>query len=473
MGQKIAFATANQNWEANPQGWGWIYDYSTSPPTTIPGTQGDYDWLNLRVKNSCFNGFPFPILETYWSYTEQVEKPVTVWDGLSKAPDDNINFGTALVGPGTPWCLEFNNLEDLFQYYWRVKKVELKSGSVKSEGGGGYNMMNSYSLEYNASNENPKLSSARDENPVLHRGLVSEKGFTVYAELGENRGGPWKSTEDDCPDDWAPNVQNKNETSSGTSSETSPTAKILKDFQSSKPSWQAWEVSGETGPSINYEGIIYSVAEQPEKLSCDCFGNCWDFSSGALSVSFSNRSFYYPVYKVGEKYYARLVFDIGLRQDGSHNTEAYTVMFSGPPSHRELLDGASPLTPGTLNVGWEDCDLEGPRNAFEAFHDGYGGYSSEDDDICVPSGKLEKKIINVNFMAFDRQIATAKVAILIVELWEKNPNQNPDPEIFSQVTISDNFTFEAVEYYEYANSAGQPIWDKNTGAQLRDPVTGE
>ena len=32
---------------------------------------------------------------------------------------------------------------------------------------------------------------------------------------------------------------------------------------------------------------------------------------------------------------------------------------------------------------------------------------------------------------------------------------------------------QAFEYNEYANSDGQPIYDKTTGAQLRDPVTGQ
>jgi hypothetical protein len=38
--------------------------------------------------------------------------------------------------------------------------------------------------------------------------------------------------------------------------------------------------------------------------------------------------------------------------------------------------------------------------------------------------------------------------------------------------LSGGYTIEAVEWWPYANSAGEPIWDTATGAKLRDPVTG-
>jgi hypothetical protein len=33
--------------------------------------------------------------------------------------------------------------------------------------------------------------------------------------------------------------------------------------------------------------------------------------------------------------------------------------------------------------------------------------------------------------------------------------------------------FQFDRYYPYDNGNGQPIYDENTGAELRDPVTGE
>jgi len=456
MGQKIAFATANQNWEAKPEGWGWRYDNSTSPPTKIPGTQGDYDWLNFRVKNSCFNGFPFPILETYWSYKDQVEKPVTVWDGLSKAPDDNINFGTPLVGPGTLWCLEFNNLEDLFQYYWRVKKIELTSGSVKSECRGYYWRMENYSsIEYNASNENPKLSFTRNENPVLHKEWSVSSGFRVSAAVGRNEA---YIPEDDsiCPtDNFLPNDVTKG-----------PYPFLEKEYYRSEFSDCVY---GEVGRSMDYEGIIYN--EYPSKSSSDQFCECqYDQGGGRLVIGdIPYNPFNYPVYKVGGKYYAQLCFRISLSHQGSIESETQIGGFSGPRSDREFPNHENPLTPGTFDCIDDICGDLGEEEVRDLLS-GYGLYGYQDWRSRL---RVEKKIININYMALGRQIATAKWPILTMANWWGTSGEDGDGWNSAEVTISDDFTFETVEYYEYANSDGQPIYDKTNGAQLRDPVTGQ
>ena len=451
MGQKIAFATANQNWEAKPEGWGWRYDYSTSPPTKIPGTQGDYDWLNLRVKNSCFNGFPFPILETYWSYTGQVEKPVTVWNGLSKAPDDNINFGTTLVGPGTPWCLEFNNLEDLFQYYWRVQKIELTSGSVKSECQGYYwAMETSSSIEYNA-NENPKLSSAKNANPVLHKEWGGSSGFRVSAVVGSNDA-DFPDNDEDCPtDNFLPNVVTKD-----------PSNYLIKEYYVSEQGC----VFGTVGRSMNYEGITYNEYPQLNPDNCECQ---YDQSSGEIIIHTSANPFNTPVYKVGGKYYAVLNFHISLDHRASIESKTAIGVFAGPSTERALSGVENPLTTGTFECDSDNCDLEyGERGYLMSAYDGAGHYYDN-----LPNLKLEKKLININYMALGRQIATAKLPILTVANWYGVPGGDGDGWNSAEVTISDNFTFEAVEYYEYGDGNGNPIYNKDTGAQLRDPVTGE
>ena len=457
-----AFATANNTPPPKPNNWhNGLYDRSVSPPVPIVGTQGDYVWQKIILKNSAFNGFPFPILENYWDYESQSFKPITVWDGASNikdrpvVTDNEVGDFPTVVGPGTPYCVEFNSFEDIFDYYWRVAGLELTSGRVSSEASNvGYGYWSPHSSRTTSitldASQYPIRGIRRPQNIMGSTSFptpIVPGGYCSYINASNNVVFPDYENEICGTDNWDTNYGGYSDCGS-----VSGGFSIHNDFIKQDAPDQSFPTASFTGhdPGDN------------------CYQVNWDDTWGSGGIGVPYIHFNPGIAKVNGKYYARLGDGPGLEHKAGMERHSFvktaffgrntTVIADDFPSGLNLIQPTGLIEGSYLYGSQYSDDIEHQRFYFIAYS--YGLSDFLNDLAAWGAFKGQLKTVTFNFNAFGKQIATARVPFLVLTAGHSGADANPQ--------ISDTFTINAFKYFIYTNSKGEQVYNTETGEQIND-----
>jgi hypothetical protein len=455
MGQKIAFATTHKDLGPKPQGFSVLEpsvyqnpncaaiagfgpcseDYPTGGGYR-PGTQEEWT-ESILSQNSKFSGFPFEVPETgeVWNQSfVSIGSPInggTYYSDLNEifikgAVDGKEKYksnpSNVLVGPGTSYVGPFS-LAEAVAMYWRVKKWSIGSmsatanASAVSEDNGWHGNADCDGITVNATMPPVGNNTFSVNGPTL----IDEKSLITTPSLFRtSKGGTMQATKN-------------------------------------SPGGCGGDPEGAIGQG-GTECYQYGFCEESE------FSESPGYAGAGASFEVTNK-----VVKVPgtDDYYIQILASIVA--GAAINVEQANA------NPAEVTEAASLEMPAGLSFR-ETCDFSGQRQVL--LTSPYpGSVTLLDDDGCQGLITIQNAASSIGGQLtitlpspFSRQI--------IVPLYGERRTYRSgywmlgDWNTTINASIGGGFSVQPLEYWEYDDGNGNPIYDKDTGAELRDPVTG-
>jgi hypothetical protein len=429
MGEKIAFATAS-------------YDL----PKPVGSNMTDAEYLNEIVlpQNSCFSGFPHPV-----PYNGEV------WDGtfedLGGANDPGDDFvldpggyipnyqpkknnpDSILVGPGTNFVGPFT-IQEAVAIFWRTKKWSIAANGQASE----------------------------SFFPTVYRDDSGPPNFT--------------------PREWSPFPDPCN----GITSSASVGSLNAGETTFYNPGSNTAQKESEI---ISKEKIVSHNGKSAVGDTSDCFGFYGYAAHANFGVRFSTPSYqlftnlggsrvYGPFFNMvmvqgTQDYYIKFDFSVVAYTSNDWPGPAYRYWI-GYGNKRVSLSLEKPAgfvstnytrAPWSYSREWKDFPQSGdnfvyPDSLEQALHTASSSGVQAILNFTVPSSN---RILQVPIYGYSNS-------------WTYGGNYTSGNLVIYTSTSTasiESVDIGPLEYWEYDDGNGNPIYDKDTGEMLRDPVTGE
>jgi len=449
MGEKIAFATAS-------------YDL----PKPVGSNMTDAEYLNKIVlpQNSCFSGFPHPVSYNgeVWDGTfEDLGGAIDTFEdigGLSNSwqteaggyipnykPKKN-NPDSILVGPGTNFVGPFT-IQEAVAIFWRTKKWSIAANGQASE---------SFFLTEYRDDSGPPNFTPREYGPFPN----PCNGITSSASVGSLNAG-----------------------------ETT--------FYN--PGWGSYTTAGKESEIISKEKLASSNGKSAVGDTSDCFGFFGYAAQANFGVGFSTPSYqlfrnlggsreYGPFFNMvvvqgTQDYYIKFDFIVEAFTSNDWPGPAYRY-WDGYSSKRVRLSLEKPagavfttrrqvystqypsLWNWVYRRDWKDFPQSGDNFAFpDALEQGL--------DTASSSGV--QAILNFTVPSSNRILQVPIYGYYYSWTYGYNNYTSGNQVIYTSTSSAsiESVDIGPLEYWEYDDGNGNPIYDKDTGEMLRDPVTGE
>jgi hypothetical protein len=485
MGQKIAFATTNwKNRPGKPDG----------------KTQAEWD----AEGSSCFNGFPFAIVKSSDSF------PVELWDGAVEPiqidDEDGEPFSpgeiyrnsfpariqqnpdATLVGDGTDYNLIIEGtgeeaIANLFEIVWKIKSYQMESGfSFSASQIDGYQYFGGKvdaSVTFTASDTSLLPIDSTNGDQIYLPNLSDEEGSYnkdtgLFLRIGVNF--PEDSSDLEPPTNYVIELTPSTDVSLGSGRRS---ASFLAESENSMLGLGKISFN-QNGWSGYVDGMYDSGVSEFGHVTAGVSYN------NRLVTLFNDRKTYVGDEGVGS---VQKTVPKVIEHEGKLYCNIGSFEFSYRPPYVLGEFNPTPMVFGQIPIAFEllfDFLAYGyyryspyifitPDQGIKQNFDYYPLEEYADSEMGRPGfnlkyfGELPVRYLNKT----GKVLATCKLWVYGQWLNYGLPSGAGEAG-----DISFNFNvpvvnLQAFEYNEYANSDGQPIWDKTTGAMLRDPITGQ
>jgi hypothetical protein len=483
MGQKIAFATSHYDLTPKPA----VFNigeshYANGARRSRPGTTDEWNQRNLK-KNSLFSGFPnFSPNGELWdgtfvadnTFVETVSVPEFVlgWENgvgwgytcsyfpestdtpLPNMKPNQTDPNSILVGDGTGYAGPFT-LEEAIAIYWRVK--EWKTSGFT--GGGGLAITGWESTGSTQAYYKNFAPDGDDEKRLISGGWYNARG-SGHVKKGLTTSSDGYPLEMWATSGWQWGGGYNGGAKNGTCYEDDPMMAYPGNIGD-----DPYNCSFMYSPSADNSRALFIIQCDPR--TGDYYGDPATGCSAAYIPAFFSYEFTRgPVVSLKndpDKYYIPFVIDAEAHSYAADTTDAYFLMMEydrARASEEVHLSNTKPFPKVGNGSGERTCaETQTQAEASGSFTD-----APEQQITLIAPGS--NRAVPIKLYGTKR-IGSAR--------WQFGQLYEPEYMISAPDTnlILSGLTIQPSKYWEYDDGNGNPIWDKDTGDMLRDPITGE